>query len=193
MLSVIQGQVKAILIAVFRKQTYLALSFQVAHSCKLFKLFISPEDKETCNYSVEMQGYFFIFLWGICSVSEAEIINALWGERERVAWRSMELWGAPVWVRAATLSPWRSKSGVKVVRATTLMCPENKQLSRESVVYCLLNQVVTMPRHLIGHRYSTFLRVVFVYLCVCVFYSKSDFFFRCKISIWKIPVAKWLR
>lgn len=48
-LSVIQGQVKAILIAVFRKQTYLVCSFQVAHSCKLFKLFISLEDKETCN------------------------------------------------------------------------------------------------------------------------------------------------
>lgn len=37
----IQEQDKAILITVFRKQTFLALSFQVAHSCKLFKLFIS--------------------------------------------------------------------------------------------------------------------------------------------------------
>lgn len=63
---VIQGQVKAFLITVFRKQRVLALSFQVAHSCELVSLFICLGDKDTCNWSFEMQGYFFIFPGAVC-------------------------------------------------------------------------------------------------------------------------------
>lgn len=63
---IIQGQVKAFLITVFRKQRALALSFQGAYSCQLVSLFICLGDKDTCNWSFEMQGYFFIFPGAVC-------------------------------------------------------------------------------------------------------------------------------